>query len=147
MFVKPVYINLLFLVRLCFPRHLSTIKLLWKRYEDVIIKKVREFEKFDFKYRKVLYDIGFLETCLKNNIMPKFLQLPVSKKDLRNSTTNRQYQIKLVKQGISNKQRNMRTVRRDLASARNEISLKLNVIDLNLFLIGNDRTTLKHKQI
>ena len=41
----------------------------------------------------------------------------------------------------------MRTVRRDLAPARNEISLKLNVIDLNLFLIGNDRTTLKHKQV
>ena len=137
-------------MRLRFPRHLSTIKVLRKRYGDVIVGKVREFEKLDFKYSKVLLDIDFLNTCLKNNIIPKFVQFLVSNKDLRNSTAYRQYQIKLLKQEISNKKRNLRTLRRGLTSVRNELSLKLSFIDLNhvyhLFLIGNDKAILKHSK-
>ena len=151
MFLKAVSIIFLFLVRLRFPRHLSTIKVLQKRYGDVIVRKVREFEKLDFKYRKVLLDIDFLNACLKNNIIPKFVQFRVSNKDLRNSTACRQCQIKLFKQEISNKKRNLRTLGRDLTSVRNELSLKLSFIDLNhvckLFLIGIDKAILKHKQI
>ena len=137
-------------MRLRFPRHLSTIKVLRKRYGDVIVGKVREFEKLDFKYSKVLLDIDFLNTCLKNNIIPKFVQFLVSNKDLRNSTAYRQYQIKLLKQEISNKKRNLRTLRIGLTSVRNELSLKLSFIDLNhvynLFLIGNDKAILKHSK-
>ena len=93
MFLKAVSILFLFLVRVPFPRHLLTIKVLRKRYGDVIVRKVREFEKLDFKYRKVLLDIDFLNTCLKNKIIPKFVQFLVSNKDLRNSTAYRQCQI------------------------------------------------------
>ena len=138
-------------MHLHFPRHLSTIKVLRKRYGGVIVGKVREFEKLDFKYRKVLLDIDFLNTCLKINIIPKFVQFRLSNKDLRNSTVYRECQIKLLKQEISNKKRSLRTLRRDLTSVRNELSLKLSFIDLNhvcnLFLIGNDKAILKHKQI
>ena len=148
---KAVSIIFLFLVRLWFSRHLSTIKVLRKRYGDVIVRKVIEFEKLDFKYRKVLLDIDFLNTWLKNKIIPKFVQFLVSNKDLRNSTAYRQYQIKLLKQEISNKKRNLRTLRIGLTSVRNELSLTLSFIDLNhvcnLFLIGNDQAILKHKQI
>ena len=97
MFVKAVSIAFLFLVRVHFPRPLSTIKVLQKSYGDAIVKKVREFEKFGFKYRKVLFDIGFLEACLKSKIMPKFPQFRVFKKDLRDSTTYKHGQIKLNK--------------------------------------------------
>ena len=147
---KAVCIIFLFLVRLWFSRHLSTIKVLRKRYGDVIVRKVVEFEKLDFKYRKVLLDIDFLNTCLKSNIIPKFVQFLVSNKDLRNSTAYRQYQIKLLKQEISNKKRSLRTLR-GLTSVINGLSLTLSFIDLNhvcnLFLTGNDRAILKHKQI
>ena len=111
MFLKAVSIILLFLVRLRFPRHLYTVKVFRKRYGDATVRKVREFDKLDFKYRKVLLDIDFLNTCLKNNIIPKFVQFRVSNKDLRNSTAYRQCQIKLLKQEISNKKRNLRTLR------------------------------------
>ena len=57
---------------------------------------------------------------------------------------------KLLKQEISNKKRNLRTLRRGLTSVRNELSLKLSFIDLNhvyhLFLIGNDKAILKHSK-
>ena len=151
MFLKAVSIIFLFLVCLRFPRHLSTIKVLRKRYGDVIVRKVREFEKLDFKYRKVLLDIDFLNTCFKNNIILKFVQFRVSNKNLRNSTVYRQCQIKLLQQEISHKKRNLRTLRRDLTSVRNELCLKLSFIDLNhvcnLFLSGNGKGILKHKQI
>ena len=120
MFLKAVSIIFLFLVRLRFPRHLSTIKVFRKRYRDVIVRNVIEFEKLVFKYRKVLLDIDFLNTCLKNNIIPKFVQFRVSNKDLRNSTAYRQCQIKLLKE-------------------ENHV--------YNLFSIGNDKAILKHKQI
>ena len=68
----------------------------------------------------MLLDIDFLNTCLKNNIIPKFVQFRVSNKDLRNSTAYRQCQIELLNQ-------------------ENHVC--------NLFLIGNDKTILKHKQI
>ena len=97
----------------------SFAKEIWRCHSQ----KSREFEKLDFKYRKVLLDIDFLNTCLKNNIIPKFVQFRVSNKDLRNSTAYRQCQIKLLKQEISNKKRNLRSLRRDLTSVRNEVSL------------------------
>ena len=96
-----------------FSKKLITIKVLRKRYGDVIDRKVREFEKLDFKYRKVLLVINFLNTCDKNKIIPKFFQFRVSNKNLRNSTAYRQCQIKLLKEEISNKKRNLRTLRRD----------------------------------
>ena len=62
----------------------------------------------------------------------------------------RQFQIKLLKQKIFTKKKSSRTLRRDLSSVRNELSLKLSFVDLNhvcnLFLIGNDKTISKHKQ-
>ena len=128
MIQKAVSIIFLFLLHLRFPRYLSTIKILRMRYGDIIVRKVRVWET-TFQILEVLPDIDFLNTCLKNNIIPKF---------------------KLIKQEISNKKWNLRTLRRDLTLLRNELSLKLNFIDLNpvcnLFLIGNDKAILKHKQ-
>ena len=85
-----------------------------ERDMEMSLSEKLEFEKLDFKYRKVLLDIDFLNTCLKNNVIPKFVQFCVFKKDLRISTAYRHCQIKLLKQEISNKKRNLRTLRRDL---------------------------------
>ena len=65
-------------------------------------------------------------------------------------TAYRQCQIKLLKQEVSNKKRNLRTLRPDLTSVRNELSLKLSLIDLIMlvtFLIENAKAILKHRQI
>ena len=100
---KAVLITFLVLVRLRFLRELSTIKVLQKGYGNVIVKKVREFEKPGFEFRKVLIDINFSDTCPKSNIIPKFVQFRFSNKVLGNSTTYRQCEIKLVKQQTFNK--------------------------------------------
>ena len=32
------------------------------------VKVVRQFEKLDYKHRKILLDLNFLENCIKNNV-------------------------------------------------------------------------------
>ena len=63
------------------PRHLSAIKVLRKRCGDVTVKKVSEFEKLDFKYKKVVLDIEFLNTqgCSQNlKQVPQLFKLTMS---------------------------------------------------------------------
>ena len=151
MFLKVASIIFLFLVRLRFPKHLSTIQVIRKRYGEDIVEKVRQFEKLDLKYRNTLLDLDFLDNCLKNNITPKFVQFRVSNSSLRSSSTYKQCQIKLIKQEVSNKRKRLRSLKRDLSSVRHELSLKLCFIDLNyvcnLFLLGNDKAISKHHKI
>ena len=70
----------LFLARLRYPAQDSIIKILQRHADDGLVKKVRKFEKFDFKYRKVLLDFEFLQSCKKEKFIPKFLQLKVADK-------------------------------------------------------------------
>ena len=121
-----------------------------KEVERCHIQKGYRVCETRFQYRKVLLDIDFLDTCLKNNIIPKFVQFRVSNKDFPwNPTAYRQCQVKLLKQEISNKKRKLKTLRRDLTSVK-KLSWKLIFIYLNhlcnLFLIGKDEAILKHKQ-
>ena len=110
-----------------------------------------KFERLDFKYRKVLLDLDFLDNCIRNNVVLKFVQFRVANKILRNSPTFRQCQTELLKQEISNKKRSARLSKKDLQSARNNLMCKLKWIDFNhvcnLFLLPNDKTLQKHQKI
>ena len=118
-----------------------------KCYGNDTFKLVRPFEKLDYKYRKLLLDLRFLENCIKNNVIPKFVQIRVANRDLRESY--RQCQQKLLKQEIINKKRRVRLVKKYLSSVRNELMFKLKWIEshhvCNLFLVGNDRSISKHQ--
>ena len=132
-----------------FPSHLSTVQVIRDRCGNDVVKLMRKFEKLDFKYRKVLLDLDFLDNCIRNNVAPKFVQFRVANKDLRNSSTYRQCQTKLLKQEISNKKRHARLLKKNLLSARNDLMCKLRWIDFNhvcnLFLLGNDKALQKSK--
>ena len=52
MFLKALALVLMFLVRLRFPKNLSLIQVIHKRYGNTVVKLVRKFEKLDFKHRK-----------------------------------------------------------------------------------------------
>ena len=120
------------------------------RYGNDTVKLVRQFKKRDCKYRKLLLDLSFLENCT-TNVIPKFVQFRLANRDLRESSTYRQYQQKLLKQEIINKKRRIRLVKKDLSSVKNELMFKLKWIDFhhvcNLFLVGNDRSISKHQNI
>ena len=130
---------------------MSGIQVIRNRYGNEVVKLMRKFERLDFKYRKVLLDLDFLDNCIRNNVVPKFVQFRVANKDLRNSPSYRQCQTKLLKQEISNKKRRARLLKKDLQSARNDLMCKLTWIDFNhvrnLFLLGNDKVLRKHQKI
>ena len=122
-----------------------------KRYGNDTVKLVRQLEKLDYKYRKLLLDLSFLENCIENNGIPKFVQFRVANRDLGESSAYRQCQQKLLKQEIIYKKRRFRLVKKDLSSVKNELMFKLKCIDFhhvcNLFLVGNDRSISKHQNI
>ena len=71
------------------------------RYNVKFLSKVRELEKLDFKIRKC--KLEFLETCLKNGLMPKFLNFKVANLTFCNSKSCKDCQLKLSRQDFSNK--------------------------------------------
>ena len=125
MFLRVMSIVLLFLVRLRFPSHLSTVQVARNYYGNEVVKLKRKFKRLDFRYRKVLLDLDFLDNFIRNDVVPKFVQFRVANKDLCNSSTYRQCQTKLLKQEISNKNGCGRLLKKDLLSARNDHIFKL----------------------
>ena len=86
---------------------------------------MQKFERLDFKYRKVLLDLDFLDNCMSNDVVPKFVQFRVTNKGLRNLSTYRQCQTKLLKQKLFNKIRHTRLQKKDSISARKDLICKL----------------------
>ena len=92
MMLRVISIVFLFLVRFRFSSNLSTIQVIRNCYGNDTVKVVRQFEKLDYKHRQTLLDLNFIESCIKNNVTPKFLQFRLANKDLRSSSTYRQCQ-------------------------------------------------------
>ena len=126
----------LFLGRLRLPAQDSIIKILRRRYGDCLVKKVRKLEKFDFKYRNALLDLEFLQSCKKEKLIPKFLQLKVTNKRLESSEAYLSCQSRLLNQEISIKYKAIRTL-------YNKMSFIDYVHVVTKFLVLNDKNISK----
>ena len=73
MFMKVAATVFLFLIRLRFPHSKSLSQIIRRRYGDKIIKRLRKFEKIDYRLQKAEPDLEFLVKCRDNNLIPKFL--------------------------------------------------------------------------
>ena len=62
-----------------------------------MVKDIRKFEKIDFALRKRKLDLLFLETCLENQIIPKFLNFRVSNLHLKTLRAYHACQLKLLR--------------------------------------------------
>ena len=71
MFMKVAVIIFLFLIRLKFPHSKSLSLIIRGRYDDKIIKRLRKFEKIDYRLQKAELDLEFLVKCRDNNVIPK----------------------------------------------------------------------------
>ena len=91
----------LFLVRCRFPTQFSIISILRKRYGENLVKSVRKLEKLDFKHKKAQLDLEFLQTCKKNNVIPKFLRFKLANRKLSSSHAYNICQKRLLNQEIS----------------------------------------------
>ena len=139
--------DFLFLARLRFPAQDSIIKILRRRYGDGLVKKVRKFEKFDFKYRKVLLDLEFLQSCKKEKLIPKFLQFKVANKRLESSEAYLSCQRRLLNQEMSIKYKTIRALNNKTTSVKNNLYNEMSFIDyvhvVRKFLVSNDKNIYK----
>ena len=87
MFMKVAAIVFLFLIRLRFLHSKSLSQIIRRRYGDKIIKRLRKFEKIDYRLRKAELDLEFLVKCRDNNVIPKFLNFRLANRSLRFSLT------------------------------------------------------------
>ena len=124
----------LFLARLRFPAQDSIIKILRRRYGDGLVKKVRKFEKFDFKYRKALLDFEFLQSCKKEKLIPKFLQFKVANKRLESSEAYLSCQKRLLNQEMSIKYKTIRALNNKITSLKINFYNEMSFIDFLLII-------------
>ena len=111
-------------------------------------KKVRKFEKIDYKLRKCKMDIVFLETCVENKIIAKFLNFCVSNLHLKTSRSYHSCQTKLLKEEISVEKSKVKTFEKDFILSKRKLIETLGIIDYThiccLFLSKNDRKLFKY---
>ena len=112
-----------------FPAQDSIIKILRRRYGDDLVKKVRKLEKFDFKYRKALLDMEFLQSCKKEKLIPKFLQFKVANKRLESSEAYLSCQRRLLNQEIYVEYKTIRTFYNKITFIKNSLHSEMSFID------------------
>ena len=76
-----------FLLKLRFPSNKLVTEIIRKIYNAEAVKRLRKFEKFDFKIRKNEADLKFLQTCHQEGLTPKFLNFKLANSDLKHSRT------------------------------------------------------------
>lgn len=72
MFPRVISVVFIFMLPMRFPSNLLINEGIKNHYGSNIVKLVRRIEKRDFKYRKTLLDLDFLENLLKNELKQNF---------------------------------------------------------------------------
>ena len=78
MIIRVLSLVFLFIARLRLLLGKSIANVIRSRYSDEIVKQIRRFQKFDFTIRKNDADLDFLQSCQRNNLIPKFLNFKVA---------------------------------------------------------------------
>ena len=94
-----------------------------------MVKDIRKFEKIDFPLRKCKLDLLFLEICLENQVIPKFLNFYVSNFHLKTSYAYYACQPMLLQEEISFKNSKMKTSEKDFNTHKRKLTRKLGIID------------------
>ena len=103
MIVRVLALVFLFLLKLRFPANKSVAEIICKRYGVDAVKRLRKFEKLDFKIWKNEADLEFLQMCQQDGLTPKFLNFKLANSSLKHSKTCKQYQLMLLKEEIKTK--------------------------------------------
>ena len=116
------------------------------------LKLLQNFEKLDYKIRKVELDICFLRKCDSKDVVPDLLNFCLASKNLKNSMTYRKCQGQLLKAEIDSKESRLKLLKKKFNHVKFDMQIILSFIGLahicSLFLISNDRSYLqKHDKI
>ena len=141
----------LFIIRIRFPKGKSIADIIRNRYGESFVKKIRRFEKCDFKLRKCHLDLRLLLDCKKNGVIPKFLRFKLANRHLKSSHVYKKCQIRLLEEEIKSKRKRINTLEKDTQRVKEELQRTLSVLDFSyicsLFLVANDKSILHHDNI
>ena len=129
--LKALALVFSFLIQLRFPKNLSLIQVINKRYGNTVVKLVRRFEKLDFKHRKAALDLQFLKTCQEFKVTPKFLQFRVANDRLIQSQTYQTCKKQLLLEEIRIKKKNLKNLVRELSAVKEELLQSISFLDVN----------------
>ena len=141
---------LLFVIKCRFPSSKSIADIIRDRYDENTLKKIRKLESLDFKIRKCKLDIEYLQTCINNNLRPKFLNFKVSNPSLKGSKAYSECQLKLLHQELSNKKSHYRIKENEQKRLKDELVRTLSLVDythlISIFTSSNDAVLSKCQQ-
>ena len=100
----------LFLARIRFPKTESIQYISRIRYGDKVLREVRQFEKLDYKLRKVQLDLDFLCKCKDSDVIPKFLNFRLASKKLQDSLSYKNCQRNFFINEINLKKHQFRSI-------------------------------------
>ena len=126
-----ISIVFLFIIRCRFPSSKSLSDIIRFRYGNHVLKIVRKFEKLDYRVRKIICDISFLQTCKDNDLCPTFLRYKMSSKRLQNSKAYKQSQQLFLQEEISFKALEKEKVTNDLKKLESDLKSIIDFIDRN----------------
>ena len=107
----------------------SLSQIIRRRYGDKIIKRLRKFEKIDYRLRKAELDLEFLVKCRDNNVIPKFLNFRLANRSLGFSLTYAHCQSNLLLEEIRLKKSNVRVLKKEFDNLRSSLRQQINSID------------------
>ena len=85
MLMRVAAIAFLFLIRLRFSKSKSISDILRLRFSRSTLKRIRKFEKLDYRLRKAELDLEHLLLCRDSNVIPNFFNFGVSSHYLKAS--------------------------------------------------------------
>ena len=109
--MKVAAIVFLLLIRLRFSHSKSLQQIIRKRYGDKSIKRLRKFEKIDYRLQKAELDLDFFVKCRDNNVIHKFR---LANRSLRFPLTYAHCQSNLSLEEIRLKKPNVRVLKKEL---------------------------------
>ena len=119
----------LFIIRIRFPRGKSIADIIRNKYGEAFVKKLRMFEKCNFKLRKCHLDPRFLLDCKKSGVIPKFLRFKLANRHLNNSHVYRKCQLRLLEEEIKSKRKRINTLENDTQKVKEELQRTFYVFD------------------
>ena len=151
MWIRVCAIVFMFISRLRFPIDQPISNIIRARYGNPVLQDMRKLEKLDMKYRKALLDIVFLNGCLENGVIPRFLNFKLANHRLRSSATYRICQVQLLNQELTEKHKSKDRLVKELDEVKIRIQSKVRFVDFShictLFLVSNDRKINRVKEV
>ena len=131
MWMRVCAIVFMFISRLRFPNDQPISNIIRTRYGNAVLQDMRKLEKLDMKYRKALLDIVFLNKCLENGVIPRFLNFKLANRRLRSSATYRICQVQLLNQELIEKHKAKERLSKELDQIKARLQSKVRFVDFS----------------